>query len=181
MHATSIPLDRIVVKEGFNPRTSMEEKELKELTDSIAERGLLQPIRVHETGDGMYELVAGERRFQAVTRLKHTEVDAIVVVDQEDSERLVDAIVENVQREDLNAIQEAMAYDRLVKEGLTVKGAAQKVGVTQKRVTERLELLKLPAEVAELVEQGKVGMGPIKALVRIADKSPAIAGACAKS
>lgn len=176
-----VPVERISIVDGFNPRQHMDEAELKGLASSITENGLLQPIVVKAAENETFELIAGHRRYAAAQLAGVFEVDAILRDGREANEELISAVVENVQRVDLNPMEEALAYHRLKSSGLTPQGIAQKVGVGRKRVTEHLELVTLPAEIAELIEQGKLGMGPVKALKAIAKVSVPIAVACAQT
>jgi ParB family chromosome partitioning protein len=141
---------------------------LKELADSLREQGLLQPILVVRAAAGGYELISGERRLRAAQMLGWQRIPAIIKVAtaQEMAEW---AIIENVQRDDLNPMEEARSYKRLIDEfTLTQEQVAQKVGRERATVANSLRLLRLPAEVQTLVEKGELQMGHARALLAIA-------------
>lgn len=148
----------------FQPRREFEPTALAELEASIRSSGLLQPITVRRKGDG-YELIAGERRLRAVRNLEWKEVPA-VVRDFDDQTLLVLALVENLQRSDLNPIEEARGYQRLLGEfSLTHQEVADAVGKDRSTITNLLRVLTLPDYVQELVEAGKLSTGHARALV----------------
>jgi ParB/RepB/Spo0J family partition protein len=149
LQITSIPLDRIHA--GDNPRTEFDEQRLAELTASIKAEGVLDPIRVVTNADG-YRIESGERRFRAAQAAGLTEIPAIVVAEAGESvDEYVRALVTNLQRDDMNPVDEARAYKQLIdKHGLTPKGVAERLNVAQARVTQRLELLDLPTGVQQL-------------------------------
>ncbi len=154
----------------FQPRAAMDPAALEELAHSIRQNGLIQPIVVRPAGDGRYELIAGERRFQAS---KQAGLDRVPVVVREASPRemLQVALVENLQREDLNAIEEAEAYQRLATEfGLTQEEIAQYVGRSRTAVTNSLRLLGLSKELRDLVSNGSLTAGHARALLSIANE-----------
>lgn len=153
----------------FQPRREFDPEALAELEASIRANGLLQPITVRRKGDS-YELVAGERRLRAVTNLQWKEVPA-VVRDFDDQTLLVLALVENLQRSDLNAIEEARGYQRLLGEfSLTHQEVAEAVGKDRSTVTNLLRVLTLPEPIQRLVESGKLSAGHARALAGIADE-----------
>ena len=152
----------------FQPRRDFDPGELADLEASISANGLLQPITVRRKGDS-YELVAGERRLRAVTNLQWKEVQA-VVRDFDDQTLLVLALVENLQRSDLNAIEEARGYQRLLGEfSLTHQEVADAVGKDRSTVTNLLRVLTLPQSIQELVETGKLSAGHARAIAGIED------------
>ena len=154
----------------FQPRRTFTEPELAELEASIRASGLLQPIVVRRRADGGWELVAGERRLRAVTRIGWTEVPA-VVRDFDDRAMLTLALVENLQRADLNALEEAEGYQRLIDEfGLTQQQVADAVGKDRTTITNLLRVLSLPAAVRRLVEEGHISAGHARALLPIKDE-----------
>src|SRR5690349_22044647 len=158
-----IPVSRIRPN-PFQPRREFEPTALGELEASIRASGLLQPITVRRNGDG-HELVAGERRLRAITNLQWKDVPA-VVRDFDDQTLLVLALVENLQRSDLNAIEEARGYQRLLGEfSLTHQEVADAVGKDRSTVTNLLRVLTLPEAVQQLVESGKLSAGHARALV----------------
>ena len=152
----------------YQPRRELDPGALAELEASIRANGLLQPITVRRKGDS-YELVAGERRLRAVTNLQWKEVPA-VVRDFDDQTLLVLALVENLQRSDLNAIEEARGYQRLLGEfSLTHQEVAEAVGKDRSTVTNLLRVLTLPQSIQQLVETGKLSAGHARALAGIED------------
>lgn len=159
-----------IIANRFQPRRNFTEPELAELESSIRASGLLQPIVVRETGNGKWELVAGERRLRAVTRLGWTEVPA-VVRDFDDRAMLTLALVENLQRADLNPLEEAEGYQRLIDEfGLTQLQVAEAVGKDRTSVTNLLRVLSLPAAIRQLVESRHITAGHARALLPIKDE-----------
>ena len=146
------------------PRKRFEEQKLEELAASIREHGIVEPILVRREG-GKYRILAGERRWRAAQRAGLKEVPAVL---REASERQAFeiALVENLQREDLNAIEEAEAYEVLIEEhGLTQDAIAQRVGKERSTVANALRLLRLPSEVRDLVRDGGLDMGHARALL----------------
>ncbi|MBI5454620.1 MAG: ParB/RepB/Spo0J family partition protein [Deltaproteobacteria bacterium] len=147
------------------PRKTFDEVKLKELCDSIKEKGIIEPLVVRRTTDG-YELIAGERRWRASRMAGLTEVP-VVVLNANDTEALELAIIENIQREDLNAIEEAESYKSLMAFGLTQDEVAVKVGKERATVANYLRLLKLPIEVRDEIVKGNISMGHARALLSI--------------
>lgn len=157
----------------FQPRREFREEELTDLADSIRENGLLQPIVVrpeeNRRGTDRWELVAGERRWRAVTRLGWKDVPA-VIREVDDRTLLVLALVENLQRSELSAIEEAAGFQQLVDEfGLTQQQVAEAVGRDRSTVANTLRLLQLPASVRRMVEAGELSAGHARALLGAAD------------
>jgi ParB family transcriptional regulator, chromosome partitioning protein len=153
----------------FQPRRTFTEPELAELEASIRTNGLLQPIVVRRRNGTSWELVAGERRLRAATRLGWKEIPA-VVRDFDDRAMLTLALVENLQRADLNPLEEADGYQRLITEfGLTQQQVADAVGKDRTTITNLLRVLTLPDEVRRLVEQGLITAGHARALLPIKD------------
>jgi ParB family chromosome partitioning protein len=151
------------------PRRRFDDALLEELAQSIREHGVIQPLIVRERPEGGYFLIAGERRWRASQRAALMEVP-IVVQDVSSQESFERAIVENLQRADLNAIEEAMAFQRLVDEfGLTQEQVAAKVGKERSTVANSLRLLKLPPSVCAMVEEGRIGMGHARALLGLSN------------
>ena len=154
----------------FQPRRSFAEPELAELEASIGASGLLQPITVRSQPGGGWELVAGERRLRAAGRLGWTEIPAIIR-EFDDRAMLTLALVENLQRADLNPLDEARGYQRLVEEfGLTQHQVAEAVGKDRTTVTNLLRVLSLPAGVRAMLEQGHITAGHARALLPIKDE-----------
>jgi ParB family transcriptional regulator, chromosome partitioning protein len=166
--ARSVPVSA-VHPNPFQPRRNFKEEELAELAASIKENGLLQPIVVRPAGNrrgtDRWELVAGERRWRAVTRLGWKDVPALVR-DVDDRTLLVLALVENLQRSGLGAMEEAEGYQQLVSEfGLTQKEVSEAVGRDRSTVANMLRLLQLPTSVRRLVEEGSLSAGHARALL----------------
>lgn len=151
------------------PRKTFDEAALAELSDSIREHGVIQPLLVRPMADGSYRLVAGERRYRAARMAGLTEVP-VTVREMSDEEESIFALIENLQREDLNAIEEAEGLKRLIDSfGLTQEQAAARVGKSRTAVTNSLRLLNLPEEITALVKDGKVSMGHARALLSVSD------------
>ncbi|MGC4097719.1 MAG: ParB/RepB/Spo0J family partition protein [Nitrospira sp.] len=154
-----------IVPNRYQPRHTFPQEELAELAASIKESGVLQPIMVRRKGDGSYELISGERRWRAS---KEAGLDTIPVVVRNcsDQEALLLALVENIQREDLNPMETARAYSRMMNEfGLTQDAVAVKVGRDRSSVANFVRLIHLHPEVQELVEGGSLTTGHAKALL----------------
>lgn len=151
------------------PRKTFNENALKELSDSIREKGVLEPLLVRRTRDG-FELIAGERRWRAAKMAGLTEVPA-VITNATDEESLELAIIENIQREDLNAIEEAEAYKSLMEFGLSQEEVAKKVGKERATVANYLRLLKLSMEAREELLKGSITMGHARALLSVESHS----------
>jgi len=159
-----------ILPNRFQPRRAFTEPELAELEASIKASGLLQPVVVRARGDGKWELVAGERRLRAVTRLGWSEIPA-VVRDFDDRAMLTLALVENLQRADLNPLEEAEGYQRLIDEfGLTQQQVADAVGKDRTSITNLLRVLTLQPAVRQLVERGHISAGHARALLPIKDE-----------
>lgn len=152
------------------PRQVFDEETLEGLTDSVRELGVLQPILVRANGDG-YELIAGERRWRAAKRAGLPTIPAVVrTVDDEAS--LEQALVENLHRQDLNALEEAAAYQQLIEDfGLTQEQVAKRVGKSRSAVANHLRLFQLPPAVQKLVGEGLVSAGHAKALLGHPDRA----------
>ncbi len=154
----------------FQPRRTFTEAELSELEASIRANGLLQPITVRRQPGGGWELVAGERRLRAAGRLGWTEIPA-VVHEFDDQAMLTLALVENLQRADLNPLEEAEGYQRLIDEfGLTQQQVADAVGKDRTTITNLLRILTLPASIRGMVVQGHLTAGHARALLPIRDE-----------
>jgi ParB family chromosome partitioning protein len=150
----------------FQPRKEFREEELAELQSSIAATGLLQPITVRPSGDA-FELVAGERRLRAATRLGWSEIPAIVR-DYDDKALLTLALVENLQRADLNPVEEAEGYNRLVTEfDLTQQDVATIVGKDRSTIANSLRLLQLPASIRRMLQESRLTVGHARALLAL--------------
>lgn len=155
------------------PRKIFEEQALAELSASIKEHGVLQPLLVRPMADGSYRLVAGERRYRAARMAGVTEVP-VTIREMTDEEESVFALIENLHREDLNAIEEAQGIKTLIDTfGFTQEEAAQKVGKSRTAVTNSLRLLNLPEDISNLVRDGKISMGHARALLSFEDTAEA--------
>src|SRR3954468_7298444 len=151
----------------FQPRTNFEETALQELSDSIKQHGIIQPITVRKLGYDRYQLISGERRFRASQMAELTEIPAYIRI-ADDQEMLEMALVENIQREDLDPIEVALSYKRLIDEcNLTQEQMSEKVGKQRSTVTNFLRLLKLPPAVQKALRDRDITMGHAKALIII--------------
>lgn len=154
----------------YQPRQEFRPEELADLENSLRTSGLLQPVTVRESAAGGYELIAGERRLRAAERLGWTEIPA-VVKRVDDQTLLTLALVENLQRANLSALEEAEGYQRLVDEfGLTQQQVAEFVGKDRTTVTSTLRLLNLPASVRRLVQTRELSAGHARALLAVSDE-----------
>lgn len=153
------------------PRKYFDTEALSQLADSIAQHGVIQPILVRAATDGFYEIIAGERRWRASKLAGLTEIPAIIV-DADELKVAQMSIIENIQREDLNALEEARAYDALMERyGLTQEEIAEKLGKSRSAIANTLRLLDLPEDVAELVKKGTISAGHARALLGLKDRS----------
>jgi len=160
---TEIPLGQIV-RNRYQPRLTFHDDSIKELAASIKENGIIQPVIVHKVDEG-YELIAGERRFRASKMLGLAAIPAIIKTVQK-AEALELAIVENIQREDLNPIEQAKAYKLLMDDfNLTQDAVAKKVGKERPTVANTLRLLKLPEDIQHDIATGRMTMGHARALL----------------
>ena len=168
-----VPIKEIRPNKG-QPRKSFDEDELAALADSIGQHGVLQPILVRRKGDG-YEIVAGERRYQAAKRAGLSEVPVIVrEISDEDVLKL--ALIENLQRSDLTPLEEARGYRQLIDErDLTQEELARILSKSRSTITNTLRLLDLPAEVQELVEDGRISAGHARAILAVPSEDGRIA------
>jgi ParB family chromosome partitioning protein len=163
-----VPVAQIVPNPD-QPRRHFDDAAMEELAASLTQRGLIQPIVVRPRDHGIYEIVAGERRWRAAQRARLHEIP-VLVRKLDDAETLELAIIENVQRRDLNAIEEAEAYQRLAREyGHTQEALAKIVGKARSHVANLLRLLDLPESVRAAVADGRLSMGHARALAGAAD------------
>jgi ParB family chromosome partitioning protein len=154
-----------IVANPYQPRKTFNESQLQELADSIKEHGVIQPLVVNQTANG-YELVVGERRFRASQLAGLKKVPVIVKSGMQDQTKLEVALIENIQRQELNPIEEALAYDKLMKMfGLTQEKVAQKVGKSRPAVANTVRLLNLPAEIQRGIIEGKISEGHARAIL----------------
>ncbi|MEP7234207.1 MAG: ParB/RepB/Spo0J family partition protein [Ignavibacteriota bacterium] len=164
-----IDLD-LISPNPFQPRKHFTAESLRELSDSIEEHGVIQPVTVRSIAGGRFELISGERRLRASRMAGLREIPTFVIDVPTDRKMLELAIVENVQREDLNPIEEAESYDRLIQEcGLRQDEVAEKISKDRTTVSNFLRLLKLPSEIQESLRRGELGMGHAKAIMAIPD------------
>ncbi len=155
----------------FQPRIHFSEEKIEELADSIKEKGVIQPILVRAMGTDRYELIAGERRLRAVKSLGLNEIPAIVRR-VSDADLLELSIIENVQREELNSIEEAKAYQRLAMEfGYSQDNIALKVGKDKSSISNLLRLLSLPQKVQDYLSQNLITFGHARALIPVSDEA----------
>ena len=165
-----VPVD-LLQRGKYQPRTHMGEAALQELSDSIRVQGVVQPIVVRPIGAGRYEIVAGERRWRAAQMAGLHSVPA-VVRDIPDEAAIAIALIENIQRENLNPVEEATALQRLIDEfGMTHQQTAESVGRSRASVTNLLRLLTLNSDVREMLELGKMDMGHARALLALTGKA----------
>jgi ParB family chromosome partitioning protein len=156
----------------YQPRKDFDEEAIKELASSIQEKGIIQPIVVRR-GDHAYEIIAGERRWRAAQRVGITRVP-VIIKDVSGREALELALVENLQREDLNPIEEASAYEQLIEDfGLTHEDISKRIGKERSTITNQLRLLKLPEEVREALIKGEITAGHARAILGLQSLSKA--------
>lgn len=164
----TLPISKVEPRKE-QPREYFDQQALEELSDSIAQFGLIQPIVVRKLDSGYYQIIAGERRWRASRMAGLTEVP-VRVIEADDRTTAQLALVENLQREDLNPIEEAKGYKTLIESyGFTQDEAAKSVGRSRPAITNSLRLLNLSSEVKELVEKGQLSAGHARALIPIAD------------
>ena len=157
-----------VLKPGkYQPRTCMDKDSLAELAESIKAQGIMQPVLVRPVSPGHYEIIAGERRWRAAQIAGLSEVPALIR-EVPDEAALAMSLIENIQREDLNPLEEAMGIQRLIKEfGMTHQAASEALGSSRSAVSNLLRLLNLPSPVQELLMEGKIDMGHGRALLSL--------------
>ena len=166
---TSLPLQK-VEPNPRQPRRVFDEGELQALADSIAEHGIVQPLAVRDEGNGYYMIIAGERRWRAA-RLAGLDEVPVVVLEADDRTVMELALVENLQRQDLNPMEEAEGYRVLMEDfGLTQEQTAERVGKSRPAVANALRLLALPDEVRELVESGALSAGHARAILSLSSE-----------
>lgn len=153
------------------PRTHFDETKLEELAQSIRANGLVQPLLLRRAPGGRYQLVAGERRWRASQRAGLRKVSA-VIRDISNEQLLPLALIENIQRQELNPVEEALAYQKLIQDyGLTQEELARQVGKDRSSIANHLRLLRLPAEVQRMLEDGRLSMGHARALLSLEDEN----------
>ena len=168
---TQIPLDDLTPGQ-FQPRTKMHKSTLEELSQSIKEQGILQPLVVRRLASGRFEIVVGERRWRAAQLAGINSVPAIIR-DWNNEETAKIALIENLQREDLNALDQAKGLFRLQREfNLSQEQLGASLGKSRSTITNLLRLLSLSTEVQELLQEGKIEMGHARALLTLSDNDP---------
>lgn len=164
-----------IIPNQFQPRSYFDEESLQELANSITENGIIQPLVVNPNKNGSYGLIAGERRLRASKLAGLNEVPVVIREVNGDDELLELALIENVQRQDLNPIEEAEAYEKLIKIfSYTQEEAATKVGKKRSTVTNRLRLLQLPDFIQEDISKKKLTEGHARAILRLSDDAGAM-------
>ena len=154
----------------FQPRTEFDETALRELAQSIKEQGVIQPVTVRKLGYNKYQLISGERRLRA-SKMAGMKTIPVFIRVANDEQMLELALIENIHRENLNAIEVAVSYQRLIDEcNMTQEEVSEKVGKSRSAVANFLRLLKLPAEVQIAIRDGHISMGHARALINISDK-----------
>ncbi|RHW40425.1 nucleoid occlusion protein [Neobacillus notoginsengisoli] len=165
----------LIIPNRFQPRTVFDDEKIDELSRTIHMHGIIQPIVVRELEDGRYELIAGERRWRAMKKLGWDEVPAIIK-NMSDTETASVALIENLQREELSPIEEAMAYGKLLTlHNLTQEALAQRLGKGQSTVANKLRLLKLPQEVQESLLNKQISERHARALIPLKDPEKQVA------
>lgn len=158
----------------WQPRTTFDEEALKDLSRSIKEVGIIQPLTLRKISENRYQIIAGERRFRASKMAGLTKVPAYIR-ESEDSNMLELALIENIQREDLDAIEVAVSYQRLLEEcKLTQEDLSERVGKKRSTVTNYLRLLKLPAVIQKAIREHEISMGHARAIINIDDSDTQI-------
>ena len=165
---STLPID-LIQRGRYQPRRNFDQDKLQELADSIAAQGVIQPIVVRPIENGRYEIIAGERRWRA-SQLASLQEIPVVIREVDDQAAMAMALIENIQRDDLNPLEEANALDRLLHEfGLTHQQIAQAVGKSRTAVTNFLRLLELNEAVKKMLELRQIDMGHAKALLGLRD------------
>ncbi len=152
------------------PRQDFDEEELQALADSISVHGIIQPLTVRDLGTGYYQIIAGERRWRAARQANLSEVP-VVIIEADDKKAMELALIENLQRQDLNPVEEALGYRSLIEEyGLTQEDAANRVGKSRPAVANALRLLGLSHEVLEKLRTGELTAGHARAILSLKDE-----------
>ena len=172
--SVSLPISQ--VEPGLNqPRKHFDEEALADLSESIRQHGILQPLTVRRLASGYYQIIAGERRWRAARMAGLSEVPAMIV-EADDRKVMELGLIENLQREDLNPMEEAMGYQSLIKDyGLTQEEVSQRVSKSRPTVANAMRLLQLPQEVQWLIEQGSISAGHGRAMLPLANPEVEIA------
>ena len=172
--SVTLPLSQI--QPGLNqPRKRFEPEALAELAESIRQHGIIQPITVRRLSSGYYQIIAGERRWRAAREAGLSEVPAMII-EADDKTVMELGLIENLQREDLNPLEEAKGYQTLLKEyGMTQEGIAQRMGKSRPAIANALRLLALPEEVLAMLEDGSLSAGHARALLTLPGESLQVA------
>ena len=166
----SVAIDDLVAS-PHQPRKQFSQAALQELADSIRQKGVIQPILAEQRDDGTYEIIAGERRFRAA-RLADLDVVPVLTRSFTEEEKIEIALIENLQRQDLNPIEEAFAYRRLIESaGLTQEQLAQRLGINRSTVANAMRLLQLSDKMRQSVATGEISAGHGRVVVGVADKT----------
>lgn len=169
-----VPIEHIEPN-PFQPRTNFNEEELAELALSIQQQGIIQPVTVRKMGHDRYQLISGERRLKAAKVAGLTEIPAYIRV-ANDEQMLEMALVENIQREDLNPIEIAVSYRRLLEEcHISQEELSRKVGKDRSTISNYIRLLRLPQEIQDAISHGSVTMGHARALITVDDPAKQLA------
>ena len=162
-----VPIEQISPN-PYQPRKTFNDASIEELSRSVREHGIIQPLVVTKTGDNKYRLIAGERRFRAAQKAGLSTVPVVIKETMADTDVLQVALIENIQREDLNPIEEAYAYHQLHEEfGLTQEEISKRVGKERSTVANFLRLLRLPDAVKKLLASGQLSMGHARAILAV--------------
>lgn len=161
-----LPISKVEV--GFRqPREHFNETSLEELANSISQHGIIQPLTVRKLASGYYQIIAGERRWRAA-RMAGLEEVPVRIIEADDRKAMEIALIENLQREDLNPIEEAKGYRALIEEyGFTQEKVAERVGKSRPAVTNAMRLLALPEEILKMIEEGSISSGHARALLAL--------------
>ena len=167
----SVTLPLAQIQPGLDqPRKRFDQDSLAELADSIREHGILQPLTVRRLSSGYYQIIAGERRWRAAKEAGLTTVPALII-EADDRKVMELALIENLQREDLNPVEEALGYETLIREyGLTQDGVARRMGKSRPAVANALRLLTLPPKARALLEEGNLSAGHARAVLAAPEK-----------
>ena len=172
----NLPIQK-VEPNPLQPRKNFDPDELQALADSIAQHGVIQPLAVRRMENGFYQIIAGERRWRAARLAGLAEIPA-VVLDADDEKATELALIENLQRQDLNPVEEAMGYRRLMEEyGMTQERAAERVGKSRPAVANALRLLALPQEILEMLADGRLSAGHARAILTLKSESQQLSAA----
>ena len=170
---SNIPIS-CIEENPFNPRTNFEKEPLTELSNSIKEHGIIQPLTVRELGRGKYQLISGERRLRA-SKIANLNTVPVYIIISNDQKMLEMALVENIQRENLNPIEIGLSYSRLIQEcNLTQEKLSEKISKSRSNIANHIRLLKLPIEIQSGVKSKKISMGHARALISIDNQNKQI-------